>query len=81
MDDQELLRLEKTLPSITYGLAGMVLILIVVTTFLMMMQGFSAIMVMPIVLLPILFISFNSLNKVKKEVEIRKLKKKGGNPL
>lgn len=71
MSNEELLKEKKTIQTITYLLIGMILILIVLNTIVFLKKGFSAIHVVPIALLPIVFINLGSLNKVKEELKSR----------
>lgn len=71
--DAELIKLEKSSRIVTYMLAGMILVLIVLNIFLAFKKGFSAISVVPIALLPIVFINFSSIKKMREELKARGL--------
>lgn len=73
MSNQELLKQQKLLRVITYMLAGMLLLLFALTTFLSLKKGFSALSVVPIALMPIVILNLNSLKEIKKELKSRNL--------
>ena len=73
MTNEELLKNEKTIKSVTYTLSGMLLVLFVLNIFLAFKKGFSALFVVPLALLPIVIINLNTLKEIKKEQGIRKL--------
>ena len=67
LSNEELLKNEKSLKAITYMLAGTLLVLFVAGIVLTFKKGFSALSVIPIALLPILILNFNTLKEVKEE--------------
>lgn len=73
LSNEELLKNEKTLKTITIMLAGAVFILFIINIFLAFKKGFSALTVVPIALLPIVIVNINSLKEVKKEIKSRNL--------
>ncbi|TCC86640.1 redox-active disulfide protein 2 [Pedobacter frigiditerrae] len=73
LSNEELLKNEKTLKTITSMLAGAIFLLFVVNIFLAFKKGFSALSAVPIALLPIVIINFNSLKEMKKEIKARGL--------
>ncbi|WP_316782541.1 redox-active disulfide protein 2 [Pedobacter frigiditerrae] len=73
LSNEELLKNEKTLKTITSMLAGAILLLFIVNIFLAFKKGFSALSAVPIALLPIVIINFNSLKEMKKEIKARNL--------
>ncbi len=71
MSTEELLKSQKTSKIATYTFAVLLLLLVVVNIFLVFKKGFSASQVVPIALLPILFLNFKTLNDIKKELQSR----------
>lgn len=70
---EELIRDEKTLKVITTIFGGMLFVLFIMGIFLSFKQGFTALSVVPIALLPILIININNWNAIKKEIKSRTL--------
>ena len=70
---EELIRDEKTLKVITTIFGGMLFVLFIMGIFLSFRQGFTALSVVPIALLPILIININNWNAIKKEIKSRTL--------
>ena len=73
MSNEELLKTEKTLKPITYLLATCIVFLFALNIYLSFTNGFSASQVIPIALLPIVIINFNTLKEIKKEIVLRNL--------
>jgi len=73
MSNEELLKQQKLLRVITYMLAGILLLLFTLTTFLSLKKGFSALSVVPIALMPIVILNLNNLKEIKKELKSRNL--------
>lgn len=73
LSNEELLKNEKSLKTITGMLAGALLVLLIINIFLAFKKGFSALSVVPIALLPILIVNFGSLKEMKKEIKSRNL--------
>ncbi|MBB2143894.1 redox-active disulfide protein 2 [Pedobacter sp. LMG 31464] len=74
LSNEELLKNEKTLKTITAMLAGAILVLFIINIVLAFKKGFSALSAVPIALLPIVIINFSSLKEMKKEIKSRNLK-------
>ena len=68
---EELLKQQKSVKVITYMLAGTLFVLFCATLFLTIRDGFSALTIIPVALLPILFLNFHNLNEIKKELKSR----------
>lgn len=73
MSDEELLKSQKSIKTITALLAGMLLFLFAINIFLAFKKGFSALSVVPIALLPIVIININTLKEIKKELNSRNI--------
>lgn len=71
MSIEKLQRQAKTIKVATGTLAGMLLVLLVMAIFLSIKKGFSALVIIPFALLPILITNVNSLKQIKKELESR----------
>jgi cobalamin biosynthesis protein CobD/CbiB len=71
MSVEKLHQQAKTIKVATGTLAGMLLVLLVMAIFLSIKKGFSALVVIPFALLPIVVINVNSLKQIKKELESR----------
>lgn len=74
LSDTELLKNQKTAKVATGSFLGVWTVLVVVNIYLFTQKGFTAQAIMPIALLPLLVINFNSLKEFKKEVDARNLK-------
>lgn len=61
----------KSLKVITYMLSGTLLFLFSLIIYLTIKNGFNALTIVPIALLPILILNFNTMNKLKKELKLR----------
>jgi hypothetical protein len=73
LSNEELLKNEKILKTVTSMLTGAIFLLFIVNIFLAFKKGFSALSAVPIALLPIVIINFNSLKEMKKEIKTRNL--------
>jgi asparagine N-glycosylation enzyme membrane subunit Stt3 len=62
----------KTIKVVTGTLVGMLLVLLVMAIMLSIKKGFSALVIIPFALLPIVLINVNSLKQIKKELESRR---------
>lgn len=68
MSNEELLKNEKTIKTVTSLLAGALFFLFAVTVFLnILKKEFNTLTVVPIAFLPILIININNLKEIKKE--------------
>ncbi|WP_316772763.1 redox-active disulfide protein 2 [Pedobacter frigiditerrae] len=73
LSDEELLKNEKIVKTVTGMLAGAIFVLFVINIFLAFKKGFSSLSVIPIALLPIALLNINSLKEIKKEIKSRNL--------
>jgi hypothetical protein len=73
MTNKELFQYDKMAKVVTYTLAGAVFILFVVTIYVAVIKGFGALNVVPIALLPMVFINLNTIKGIKKELNTRNL--------
>ncbi|MBC6110220.1 redox-active disulfide protein 2 [Pedobacter fastidiosus] len=73
LSNEELLKREKMIITVTYTLAGMLLLLFGLGIFLTFKKGFTALTVVPIALLPIVIINFGNIKKIKAERKLRNL--------
>ncbi len=73
MSTEELVKTKSSMQVITYMLAAVLVVLIAVNIILFMKKGFNASMVVPVALLPILFLNFSNLTKIKKEISSRNI--------
>ncbi len=71
MSIEKLQRQAKTIKVATGTLAGMLLVLLVMAILLSIKKGFSALIIIPFALLPILITNVNSLKQIKKELASR----------
>ncbi|MBO9660642.1 MAG: hypothetical protein J7527_17605 [Chitinophagaceae bacterium] len=67
MSNEELLKSEKALKTLTYMLLGALTVTLVIGIFLTIKQGFNILMVFPLTMAPILVLNGNSLKEIKKE--------------
>jgi asparagine N-glycosylation enzyme membrane subunit Stt3 len=72
MSVEKLQQQAKTIKVVTGTLAGMLLVLLVMAIMLSIKKGFSALVIIPFALLPIVVININSLKQIKKELESRR---------
>ena len=61
----------KTVKTIMSIFSGMLLVLVFAVVFLGIRQGFSTISVIPVALLPILFVMLNNLKTIQEEIQSR----------
>lgn len=73
LSNEELIKSEKKVKTITLLLAGALLVLFLANIFLTFKKGFTAMSVIPIALLPILILNINNWNALKKEIKSRNL--------
>lgn len=74
MSNKELLKNEKAVKVIMGMLVGAFAVLLMSVLFVTIKQGFNALMVIPLTILPIIMVNTNSLKEIKKEKKIRNLK-------
>ena len=73
LSNEELIRDEKNIKTLTLIFMGVLLVLFASTIFLTFKSGFSAMSVIPIALLHILSMNINNWNALKKEIKSRNL--------
>ncbi|PBJ11749.1 redox-active disulfide protein 2 [Flavobacterium sp. ACN6] len=71
MSNEELIKTQKSLKTVTYLFGVVLLLLFGLNIFLVANKGFSASNVIPIALLPIFILNMNTLKEMKKELESR----------
>lgn len=71
LNTEELLKLQKSIKVITYMLAGTLFFLFCFTLYLTFKNGFNALTIIPVALLPIVFLNLNNLKEIKKELKSR----------
>jgi len=70
-DTESLNKKQKLLKMITAMLGGMLLILLVLAIYISFKKGFSALVVVPIALMPILMLNVISIKNIQKELRSR----------
>lgn len=70
-DTESLNKKQKLLKMITAMLGGMLLILLVLAIYISFKKGFSALVVVPIALMPILMLNIISIKNIQKELKSR----------
>jgi hypothetical protein len=73
MTDEELLKSEKALKTLTGMLLGALIVTVVIGIFLTVKKGFNILLIMPATMAPILVLNANSLKEIKKEKTTRGL--------
>lgn len=71
LNTEELLKLQKSIKVITYMLAATLVFLFSLTLYLTFKNGFNALTIIPVALLPIVFLNLNNLKEIKKELKLR----------
>ncbi|MGJ1430651.1 redox-active disulfide protein 2 [Sphingobacterium spiritivorum] len=71
MSDEELLKKQKLTSTVTGILAGMLLLLLILATYISLTKGFSALIVIPIALSPTLMMNFKTVKDIKQELKSR----------
>ena len=71
LSTEALLKQQKLIKVVTGTLIGMLLALLVLAIMVSFRQGFSALVIMPFGLLPIVLLNVNSLKAIKKELDFR----------
>lgn len=69
---EELQRTKKTLQTITGILLGALIVLIALSLYITFTKGFTALLIIPLALLPIAILNFLTVKKINKEIESRK---------
>ncbi|KQS41031.1 hypothetical protein [Pedobacter sp. Leaf194] len=73
LSNEELLKREKMVKSVTYTLAGMLFVLFALSMFLTFKKGFTPLTVIPIALMPIVLANLGSIKKIQAERKLRGL--------
>ncbi|MGJ1364754.1 redox-active disulfide protein 2 [Sphingobacterium spiritivorum] len=73
MSDEELLKKKRITSTATGVLAGMLLLLLILATYISFTKGFSALIVIPIALSPTLILNFKTVKEIKLELKSRGL--------
>jgi hypothetical protein len=73
LSNEELIKNEKKLKTVTGMLTGAIFVLFVINIVMAFTKGFSATSVVPIAFLPILIINFKTLKETKAEIKARNL--------
>ncbi len=71
MTTEELIKNQKTLKTVNSIFAVVLLMLFALNVYIVLRKGFSAMNVVPVALLPILFLNINNLKEIKRELESR----------
>ncbi|MGJ1262201.1 redox-active disulfide protein 2 [Sphingobacterium spiritivorum] len=73
ISDEELLKKKRITSTATGVLAGMLLLLLILATYISLTKGFSALIVIPIALSPTLILNFKTVKEIKLELKSRGL--------
>lgn len=68
---EELKKTEKSLKAITGMLLGTLIVLFGLSLYITFTKGFTPLIIIPIALLPIGIVNFNTINNIKKEINSR----------
>lgn len=71
MTTEELIKTEKISKGAAYGFVVLLILLLGANVFLVLKQGFGPLQIIPITLLPLLFLNFYNLKQIKKELKSR----------
>ena len=72
MTTEELIKNQKTLKTVNTVFAVVLLMLFALNVYIVLRKGFSAMNVVPVALLPILFLNLSNLKEIKKELDSRR---------
>lgn len=72
MTTEELIKNQKTLKTVNSIFAVVLLMLFALNVYIVLRKGFSAMNVVPVALLPILFLNLSNLKEIKKELDSRR---------
>lgn len=75
VSNEVLIKNEKKVKALTLVFGGVLLILFATTLALTIKKGFTPLIVTPIALLPLLIVSLNNWNEMKKEIRSRSIQK------
>ena len=71
LSDEKLLEQKKSITFLVGLLIGALLALLTITIYTSINQGFTPLIIIPFAMLPILFLSVNTLRGIKKEIQSR----------
>jgi hypothetical protein len=71
LSTEDLIKKKKTLTFVTGILAGMLIVLLIITIFQTISEGFKPLIAVPFGLLPILILSYNQVSSMDKELKSR----------
>ncbi|PRD56804.1 redox-active disulfide protein 2 [Sphingobacterium gobiense] len=71
MSTEELIKNQKTMGTATAALAGLLASLFILSVYKWITKGFTSLIVVPLALLPIVFVNLKKLKEIKEELEIR----------
>lgn len=73
LEAEDLLKKKKTFIVVSSILAGMLIVLLILSIFVTLKNGkFSALMIIPFALSPIVFLNFSQVKLINKELELRR---------
>ncbi|CAI9687649.1 MULTISPECIES: hypothetical protein [Elizabethkingia] len=72
LSTEDLLKRQKTIKPLTIILIGTLVILLVLSIFITIKKGFTALLVVPFALSPIAILNLNNLKSIQKEINSRK---------
>ncbi|MDV2446223.1 redox-active disulfide protein 2 [Elizabethkingia anophelis] len=72
LSTEDLLKRQKTIKPLTILLIGTLVILLVLSIFITIKKGFTALLVVPFALSPIAILNLNNLKSIQKEINSRK---------
>ena len=67
----ELKKSAKSIKTITGILLGMLIVLFLLSLYITFTKGFTPLLIIPIGLLPIVIVNYNTINEIKKELKSR----------
>ena len=72
LSTEDLLKRQKTINPLTILLIGTLVVLLVLSIFITIKKGFTALLVVPFALSPIAILNLNNLKSIQKEINSRK---------
>ncbi|ATL42745.1 redox-active disulfide protein 2 [Elizabethkingia sp. HX WHF] len=72
LSTEDLLKRQKTIKPLTILLIGTLVVLLVLSIFITIKKGFTALLVVPFALSPIAILNLNNLKSIQKEINSRK---------
>ncbi len=71
MSTEELIKNKKTIGTATAALAGLLLSLFILSLYKWMTKGFTSLVVVPLALLPIVFVNLKKIKEIQRELQMR----------